>query len=72
MQAANAGIHFYPENNNLVVEIKDDGIGLPEPIPVGVGMASMRERAEELGGELVLVPQETGACVRACLPIARE
>jgi signal transduction histidine kinase len=71
-QAAKAVIRFFPDHNNLVVEIKDDGIGLPEPIPIGVGMSSMRERAEELGGELVLVPQETGACIRACLPISRE
>jgi signal transduction histidine kinase len=30
--------------------IEDDGIGLPQPVSPGVGLQSMRERAEELGG----------------------
>jgi signal transduction histidine kinase len=71
-QASNAVIRIYPEDGSLIVEIMDNGIGLPEPIPVGVGMTSMRERAEELGGKLELVLQETGTCIRACLPLARE
>jgi signal transduction histidine kinase len=71
-QASNAVIRFYPEHDNLTVEIMDDGRGLPEPIPVGVGMTSMRERAEELGGKLVLIPQEIGTRLRACLPVARK
>jgi signal transduction histidine kinase len=71
-QASNVRILFYTENNNLVVEITDNGIGFPEPIPVGVGMTSMRERAEELGGKLELSAQKTGACLRAYLPAAGE
>jgi signal transduction histidine kinase len=71
-QASEAVMRIYPENGSLIVEIIDNGIGLPEPIPVGIGMTSMRERAEELGGKLVLVPQEIGTCIRACLPLARE
>jgi signal transduction histidine kinase len=34
----------------LVVEIVDDGIGIPKDYEPGVGITSMRERAEELGG----------------------
>lgn len=34
----------------LRVEIVDDGIGLPPEHRAGVGLVSMRERAEELGG----------------------
>jgi len=34
----------------LVIEIADDGIGLPAKPNVGVGLHSIRERAEELGG----------------------
>lgn len=71
-QASEAKIIIYPENGTLIVEIADNGIGLPEPIPVGVGMTSMKERSEELGGKLVLVPQEIGTRLRACLPIPRE
>jgi signal transduction histidine kinase len=54
------------------VEITDDGVGFPEPIPVGVGLTSMRERAEELGGKLDLIAQKTGARVLAYLPVTRE
>lgn len=34
----------------LVVEIVDDGIGLPKNNEPGAGISAMRERAEELGG----------------------
>jgi signal transduction histidine kinase len=71
-QASSAEIRFYPETNSLIVEVVDDGIGLPDPIPVGVGVASMRERAEELGGHLDLISQQNGTQVRAYLPITRE
>jgi signal transduction histidine kinase len=39
------------ENAALQLEIRDDGIGLPSAHHVGVGLNSMRERAEELGGD---------------------
>jgi signal transduction histidine kinase len=54
----------------LVVEVVDHGCGLGGA-PAGVGLASMRERAVELGGSLVL--SETpggGVTVRATLPDA--
>jgi signal transduction histidine kinase len=34
----------------LQIEVIDDGVGLPQPVISGVGLQSMRERAEELGG----------------------
>jgi signal transduction histidine kinase len=39
-------------NDELEIMILDDGVGLPTPARRGVGMISMRERAEELGGTL--------------------
>jgi signal transduction histidine kinase len=44
---------------DLVVEILDDGGGLPDGAHAGVGIESMRERAAELGGECVV---ERGPC----------
>jgi two-component system, NarL family, sensor kinase len=35
---------------DLVIEVADDGAGLPVPFRPGGGFLSMRERAEELGG----------------------
>ena len=34
----------------LILTVTDDGVGLPATVQPGVGLASMRERAEELGG----------------------
>ncbi len=36
----------------LLIEVRDDGVGLASSPVMGVGMASMRERAEELGRHL--------------------
>jgi signal transduction histidine kinase len=38
-------------NAALQLEIRDDGIGLPSAHHAGVGLNSMRDRAEELGGD---------------------
>jgi signal transduction histidine kinase len=57
--------------NVLVVEVADDGRGLPALRRVGVGLRSMRERAEELGGTLsVNARPRGGTAVRATLPFA--
>jgi signal transduction histidine kinase len=70
--ASNALVRLYPQNGNLTIEISDDGIGLPEPIPIGVGLTSIRERAEELGGRLVIIPQNPGTLLRTHLPCPKE
>ena len=56
--------------NFLTIEVRDDGVGLaPESSP-GVGLTSMRERAEELGGVcLINNAPPGGAKVLAHLPI---
>jgi signal transduction histidine kinase len=53
----------------LHLEIKDDGRGLPPERRRGVGVASMRERAAELGGHCVVESLSVGGTrVRASLP----
>jgi signal transduction histidine kinase len=55
----------------LELEIADDGVGLPDRRRPGVGLASMRERAEELGGTCsVEAADGGGTVVRARLPLA--
>ncbi len=58
------------ENDTLQIEISDDGVGLPESYRAGVGLLSIRERTEELGGtcKIAQLP-EGGTCVQACLPL---
>src|SRR5689334_12759235 len=59
-------------NHGLDVKICDDGVGLPEGWRAGVGIASMRERVTELGGDLVIEPSlPHGTRINAYLP-ARE
>jgi two-component system NarL family sensor kinase len=54
----------------LELEVADDGVGMPEDRRAGVGMISMRERAEELGGTLMIeaIPQG-GTRVLTRLPL---
>jgi two-component system, NarL family, sensor kinase len=54
----------------LRLEVTDDGIGISGVRRAGVGMSSMRERTEELGGTLTVgVLPEGGTRVLACLPL---
>jgi signal transduction histidine kinase len=55
-------------NGSLVVSVADDGAGTFRPGD-GSGLETMRERAEELGGSLELLPRPGGGTVvRAVLP----
>lgn len=58
----------------LVLEIADDGVGIPNDRHAGVGMNSMRERAEELDGTFVAErnPEEGGTRVLASLPLSAK
>jgi len=57
----------------LHLEITDDGIGLLPEHRVGVGLLSMRERAEELGGSCTIEQASTlGTCVCVQLPFPKE
>lgn len=54
----------------LVVEVEDDGSGMPAEPVEGVGSGSMRERAQELGGAVHRTDRPGGGTiVRAELPL---
>ena len=57
----------------LEIVVADDGVGMvPAQVP-GVGLRSMRERAEELGGSLVIgAGMGTGTLVQVWLPVRKE
>jgi len=69
-QAASCDISLNLKNGILKLEIKDDGIGLPRASKHGIGLDSMRERAEELGGHLTLASSPHGTRVTAEIPTA--
>lgn len=54
----------------LLVEVSDDGVGVPPDVQAGIGLVSLRERAAELGGTSeVICPEAGGTVVRARLPL---
>jgi signal transduction histidine kinase len=58
------------DGSNLIVEVSDDGVGVDETVHEGVGLQSMRQRAEAVAGTLDISPGERGgATVRAELPV---
>jgi len=57
------------DNGILKIEIKDNGLGLPKTRTHGIGLDSMRERAEELNGRFELSSSSQGTCVCAEIPI---
>ena len=53
------------------LDVRDDGIGIASARPPGVGLATMRERAGQLGGRLSITGVEPhGTRVHASLPVA--
>jgi signal transduction histidine kinase len=76
--AAHVGIER--RERALVIRIEDDGHGFPfkgrlqsaELAAMQIGPRSLRERAEMLGGTLVVASGDTGATVEISIPVTRE
>ncbi len=62
-------VRLTPHPDHLEVLVVDDGRGIGPDVTAGVGLLSLRERAEELGGRCeVVCPEGGGTTVRAVLP----
>ena len=70
--AQSCAVRLAVEGADLLVEVTDDGAGLPATgLTPGVGLSSLRERAEEMGGECVVQSLPAGGVrVRARLPLS--
>lgn len=69
-EAQHCTVAIASDGATLRLEVADDGVGFRGPRPDGVGLGSMRERAEELGGTLTLDARPGGGTrVRATLPL---
>jgi signal transduction histidine kinase len=69
--ASTCTIRIALADGTLTIEVSDNGVGVRSMTRSGVGMTSMRERAEELGGRFhVDRSGKGGTCVTASLPIA--
>ncbi|MGZ4450909.1 MAG: sensor histidine kinase [Nocardioides sp.] len=72
-RATRCGVRLESGAGRLLVEVADDGVGIAPDAEAGVGLLSLRERAEELGGRSeVTCPPEGGTVVRAWLPLRQE
>ncbi len=71
--SATAMVRLARDEDEVRLEIQDSGCGLPVAAPdrvVGVGIAGMRERLRQLGGELEIESDAQGVTVLASLPVA--
>lgn len=71
--ATTCQIQIKIEEGTLMLIVADNGKGLPKGNRAGVGFTSMRERAEELGGECLIENNTAGGVtVRARLPLTHQ
>ncbi len=74
-QSATAEIRLRRQPSRVVLEVQDWGRGMPpggRRRREGVGIAGMRERVQQLGGELEIESGAGGTTVRAALPAPPE
>lgn len=55
-------------DESLVIEIEDDGIGIPDQPKQGLGLSTMRERTESLNGTFTLERLSKGTKLRFTIP----
>jgi two-component system NarL family sensor kinase len=76
--ASEAHVSISEDAEQVVVEVKDNGRGIPAKLlshfyatgaGMGVGLAGIRERAWELGGKLKVESDGSGTLVRVTIPV---
>src|SRR5581483_2704720 len=73
-QAQRVMLRLYQVGVNVVLEIEDDGVGFnpTDAFPGHLGLHSMRERSQRLGGTMEIKSTPAwGTCVRVSLPTLR-
>lgn len=73
-QHCQIALHRFADPHHLQITVEDDGVGLPEKTRANVGLRSMRERAEELGGTFQIQASRLmgGTQINVCLPLLEE
>ncbi len=74
-EATTVAVRLHCDDRYAYLEIEDDGHGFRDVDPFGpaerghIGLASMRERAEMLGGDLVIQSSDRGTLIRVRVPL---
>ncbi|OHE63999.1 MAG: hypothetical protein A2001_02905 [Treponema sp. GWC1_61_84] len=76
-RATSVDVGFWREGGKLSVRLRDDGSSAAagprdEGGRAGIGLAGLRERVEELGGELEAGPVPDGFALRATMPLGED
>jgi signal transduction histidine kinase len=66
--ASSCEITVRESDDGLVITVADDGVGLPQQLVSGVGLLSMRERADGIGAALNVTSAESGTVVELRVP----
>jgi two-component system sensor histidine kinase UhpB len=71
-QATGMRLKATAADGKVLVEISDDGVGMPADVVMGRGLTGMRERVRALGGTFELSRGDGQTRVRCSLPFAPE
>jgi signal transduction histidine kinase len=79
--SANIEVRYERLPDLVTLEIRDFGRGLPEAVMErfqrtgtgsGVGLAGIRERIKELGGDFTIISNSSGTTLRSCVPLGAD
>lgn len=77
-QARKAHLQLCTQGNSLILSVQDDGKGLSEEIVglqlarIGIGIAGMRQRVKEYGGEFRVRNISPGTLIHIVIPISSD
>jgi signal transduction histidine kinase len=71
-QATEVTVSVLQRRSFLHVVVADNGIGMPAKVKRGVGLSSMHNRIEELGGRLLVSSAKPGTVLIASVPASAE
>ena len=79
-KSSSADVSFRSDAEQVILIVSDHGVGMPKEVldqfrssgTAGVGLAGMRERVRELGGNLDLDSTSKGTSLRVTIPVRQE